>query len=855
MRLPMPWKTKSAEVDAAVTSALRLREMQEDADRKYDQAMAMHHLMTEEKTFDWGYYQMITQGPSAKMFAGEYMMAPSRRIVKALHGMEPWVNSCTNAIAKQFQNCNYILKLRKSTDGKKQTIASHPFLDFMNNAGSDVEQPALFTSVSVMDMILTGDAFFYISPDLKSKRRLMSEQTDVVITDNRITSYRILDKASGLPKMDLEPKEVVHVRLPNPFSPHVGLPMFIALMLPVLIEKYGMEFIVGFFLRGGQTAGIIETDTTDMDRLLRLAKTLMQAIGGRKNMHADKILPKGSSWKTNGHNFGEMRLMELMKHNIGHFRAATGCTNTVLGIAENVNRATALAELELFWKSTILPMQKLWCAAIKASPLWWRFGMSNEYDLAFDNSEVEWIDDFDRRLEQDGKLAPVMTVNERRERLGLKTIERLGDKFATETAAPVAAPQGPSLSGADAAALPPAPGGAAAEGGEEAAAAAAAQNAYTAPTVSLNGAQVTALLDILNRVATGQIPRDSGVAAIMVAFAIDKPTAESLMGSIGNGFTPAAQPSAIGAPPPRDDDDEEEDDDGDDDPPPPPKGGKKSFTLGQWKSLEEAALNPGQKMWNVFRAEFGVWQSIILRNLTDRKGAEAEIADRAEHFGEAFALSVLDTAMDAYDRQLRIANDMAGKGDGGLFTVEKAVEADRKLKLQKLRERARQVMAGDLKGLASGKFADYSKTATQYIYDLIEAGLEENRSLTDIAAQVRMAFQESYGQGEVATGRAETIVRTEVGTAVSMAQRQFGEDLGTVVDVMEKAWVSIGDDGHTRETHLDNEANPLSGAPDEVLDAKWANGLRYPRDPEGEAHEVINCRCSIQYRPLRWKPQ
>ena len=27
------------------------------------------------------------------------------------------------------------------------------------------------------------------------------------------------------------------------------------------------------------------------------------------------------------------------------------------------------------------------------------------------------------------------------------------------------------------------------------------------------------------------------------------------------------------------------------------------------------------------------------------------------------------------------------------------------------------------------------------------------------------------------------------------------------------------------------------------IDAKFSNGLRFPRDPDGPADEVINCRC------------
>jgi hypothetical protein len=57
--------------------------------------------------------------------------------------------------------------------------------------------------------------------------------------------------------------------------------------------------------------------------------------------------------------------------------------------------------------------------------------------------------------------------------------------------------------------------------------------------VALNGAQVDAALGILAQVAAGQLPRDSGVKALITFFGIDEPVAEAIMGAIGRGFVPA----------------------------------------------------------------------------------------------------------------------------------------------------------------------------------------------------------------------------------------------------------------------------------------------------------------------------
>lgn len=55
-----------------------------------------------------------------------------------------------------------------------------------------------------------------------------------------------------------------------------------------------------------------------------------------------------------------------------------------------------------------------------------------------------------------------------------------------------------------------------------------------------------------------------------------------------------------------------------------------------------------------------------------------------------------------------------------------------------------------------------------------------------------------------------------------------------------KKWVSTYD-GRTRKTHKDLQGNIVG------LYEEFDNGLMYPRDPNGDANETINCRCTISY--------
>lgn len=62
--------------------------------------------------------------------------------------------------------------------------------------------------------------------------------------------------------------------------------------------------------------------------------------------------------------------------------------------------------------------------------------------------------------------------------------------------------------------------------------------------LALNGAQVTALVDVVTKVAAGLLPRDSAIAIIAAAFQMDVTTAADILGNVGAGFKPTGNPLA-----------------------------------------------------------------------------------------------------------------------------------------------------------------------------------------------------------------------------------------------------------------------------------------------------------------------
>lgn len=66
---------------------------------------------------------------------------------------------------------------------------------------------------------------------------------------------------------------------------------------------------------------------------------------------------------------------------------------------------------------------------------------------------------------------------------------------------------------------------------------------------ALNGAQVTSLVEVIKQVATGQLPRETGIEVIVVAFQVSREDAERMMGDVGAGFVPETPASTNPTPP------------------------------------------------------------------------------------------------------------------------------------------------------------------------------------------------------------------------------------------------------------------------------------------------------------------
>jgi len=126
----------------------------------------------------------------------------------------------------------------------------------------------------------------------------------------------------------------------------------------------------------------------------------------------------------------------------------------------------------------------------------------------------------------------------------------------------------------------------------------------------------------------------------------------------------------------------------------------------------------------------------------------------------------------------------------------------------------------------------------------VQRAIDSDSPLSDDAIDKLVSGyrQRMLNMRATAISRTESIRAVEYGGFASMSEITDELDDGTIV---EKTWLSTAD-SRTRPDHQHMNGEKVIG-----LDQPFSNGLIIPHDESGDADQIINCRCTVQYRMIR----
>jgi len=120
-----------------------------------------------------------------------------------------------------------------------------------------------------------------------------------------------------------------------------------------------------------------------------------------------------------------------------------------------------------------------------------------------------------------------------------------------------------------------------------------------------------------------------------------------------------------------------------------------------------------------------------------------------------------------------------------------------------------------------------NNTTQAKIKKTLEQGVQAGETYSQLAERLKDVFN-------LMGSRAKLIARTETAGGINGGSEIYYKENG----VEGKQWLTAGDEA-VRESHRAIDGDIVD------INSRFANGLRYPSDQDGEPAEVCNCRCTL----------
>lgn len=694
------------------------------------------------------------------------------RALKSIYFTEDWIYILIDKIAMKLSPVP--LKVFKETVVEGETISEaaqgHPVQYILDNPNEFQTNYALQYS-ALTDLCVTGNALLY---NAVVNRKLIHIPTESIAMDidgnGRLRHYLIQQWDRQSMPMDniaarIDPRNVIHIKRPNPSSIHWGLSPLVPGQSPILFNRYSSEYLNNFFRKGAQPGMVISTgEGTSPKQREDLQNSLEKHNSGRNNQRRFMVLPNGSTAEIFPHTISDMQLLDHCKNNRETIINLLGVPKEILSIQDTgsgLGSDQYREAMKSFWTGTLMSLGNL---LAQTMTLAYKPYLGDGYIIKKDYSQVpELQEDLKTKSDLATSMLSTMTLNEVR-----KKVWKL-DPLAGGDITPAKQSQ--------------------------------QQFGSPYPPQQLNSL-------IQNEQQQQQIP-----PAIEAPSPVDNTSSEVELDYKSQNLMQFGKFIK--------------------------EEGKSWWDKREGKALEKA--NPREEpikelfldmIVDQYATAAALAKDMLITKTVEITNEEKLKKDIARAFQKQRSkykekyVKVLDAEVDmGYDAILSMPF-------GSPNQEEIAV-----LKDENYKDRRK-----DLFKRAEQSYDFLSQTTIGKVFDTIKTGIENNKSVADIGTDIKDV-------AKVSLGRADTIARTEVLTANSIGQAAAMRDASKVLPDLYKVWVNANDErvrGNPNGLYADSKADHWDIAGDPIpYDRTFANGLSYPREAGGPAHEVINCRCTL----------
>ena len=235
---------------------------------------------------------------------------------------------------------------------------------------------------------LTGEGWWIIGRNPASTMPLemwyvRPDRMQVLVDAGGISGY--VYRAPNGDRIPLAVDQVISLIMPNPLDPWRGMGPVQSIFAEIDSYRFTAEWNRRFFLNSAEPGGIVEvTDNMSDVEFERMRLRWAETHQGVSNAHRVAILEGGAKWVSNAMTMRDMQFMELREVSRDTIREAFGFPKAMLGAADDVNRANALAAAAMFADDLLVPRLERIKTALNFQllPLFGTSGKGLEFDYA-----------------------------------------------------------------------------------------------------------------------------------------------------------------------------------------------------------------------------------------------------------------------------------------------------------------------------------------------------------------------------------------------------------------------------------------------------------------------------------------
>lgn len=180
--------------------------------------------------------------------------------------------------------------------------------------------------------------------------------------------------------------EVIFLRRPSPKDPHRGISAVQSLMPDIDAAKYAAQWNRNFFLNSAEPGGIIQVPETLSDPdWTRMRERWAEQHKGVANAHRVAILEGDAQWVDRKITQKDMQFTELRGMSRDVIREAYGFPKFMLGMVDDVNRASAEASETMYARNLAVPRLDRWKQALNHDLLPRYGATARGYELDYDS--------------------------------------------------------------------------------------------------------------------------------------------------------------------------------------------------------------------------------------------------------------------------------------------------------------------------------------------------------------------------------------------------------------------------------------------------------------------------------------